>query len=175
MQSNYKYAKTLFDLSLKANSVSKIKNELKVVAYLYSKVSAFRLVFITKRIDVEKKSNILSNALSNFEPLVVEFILILINNNQTNNLLDIIYRFNNMSNSDSSSKKVEITTANELDNSQLEHIQNAIYSKLGFKPKINKMTDSKLIGGMKLRIGNKVFDNSISYQINQLKKTLHNM
>ena len=175
MQSNYKYAKTLFDLSLKANSVSKIKNELKVVAYLYSKVSAFRLVFITKRIDVEKKSNILSNALSNFEPLVVEFILILINNNQTNNLLDIIYRFNNMSNSDSSSKKVEITTANELDNSQLEHIKNAIYSKLGFKPKINKMTDSKLIGGMKLRIGNKVFDNSISYQINQLKKTLHNM
>ena len=175
MQSNYKYAKTLFDLSLKANSVSKIKNELKVVAYLYSKVSAFRLVFITKRIDVEKKSNILSNALSNFEPLVVEFILILINNNQTNNLLDIIYRFNNMSNSDSSSKKVEITTANELDNSQLEHIQNAIYSKLGFKPKINKMTDSKIIGGMKLRIGNKVFDNSISYQINQLKKTLHNM
>ena len=175
MQSNYKYAKTLFDLSLKANSVSKIKNELKVVAYLYSKVSAFRLVFITKRIDVEKKSNILSNALGKFEPLVVEFILILINNNQTNNLLDIIYRFNNMSNSDSSSKKVEITTANELDNLQLEHIQNAIYSKLGFKPKINKMTDSKLIGGMKLRIGNKVFDNSISYQINQLKKTLHNM
>ena len=41
--------------------------------------------------------------------------------------------------------------------------------------KINKMLDSKLIGGMKLRIGNKIFDNSISYQINQLKKTLHNM
>ena len=70
---------------------------------------------------------------------------------------------------------VEIITANEIENSQLEHIQDAIYAKLGFKPKINKVTDSKLIGGMKLRIGNKIFDNSISYQINQLKKTLHNM
>ena len=55
MQSNYKYAKTLFDLSLKTNSVNKIKNELKAVAYLYNKVPAFRLVFITERIDVEKK------------------------------------------------------------------------------------------------------------------------
>ncbi len=175
MQSNYKYAKTLFDLSLKTNSVNKIKNELKAVAYLYNKVPAFRLVFITKRIDVEKKSNIIKNALSKFEPLIVEFVLILINNNQTNNLLDVISRFNNMSNADSSSSKVEITTASSLEDSQLEHIQNAIYSKLGFKPKINRMLDSKLIGGMKLRIGNKIFDNSISYQINQLKKTLHNM
>ena len=67
MQSNYKYAKTLFDLSLKTNSVNKIKNELKAVAYLYNKVPAFRLVFITKRIDVEKKSNIIKNELSKFE------------------------------------------------------------------------------------------------------------
>ena len=175
MQSNYKYAKTLFDLSIKTNSVNKIKNELKAVAYLYNKVPAFRIVFITKRIDMGKKSNILRNALKQFEPLVVEFISILINNNQTNNLLDIISRFNKMSNADSSSSKVEIITANEIENSQVEHIQNAIYAKLGFKPKINKMIDSKLIGGMKLRIGNKIFDNSISYQINQLKKTLHNM
>ena len=80
-----------------------------------------------------------------------------------------------MSNADSSSSKVEITTASSLEDSQLEHIQNTIYSKLGFKPKINKMLDSKLIGGMKLRIGNKILDNSICYQINQLKKTLHNM
>ena len=46
MQSNYKYAKTLFDLSLKTNSVNKIKNELKAVAYLYNKVPAFRLELI---------------------------------------------------------------------------------------------------------------------------------
>ena len=40
---------------------------------------------------------------------------------------------------------------------------------------INVKEDLEIIGGIKLRIGNKIFDNSISYQINQLKKTLHNM
>ena len=175
MQSNYKYAKTLFDLSVKTNSVNKIKNELKTISYLYNKVAAFRLVFITKRIDNDKKSKILSSALNKFEPLIVEFLLILIEKNQTNNLLDVISRFNNMSNADSSSNKVAITTASTINNSQLEYIENSIYTKLGFKPKIKTLTDSNIIGGMKLRIGNKIFDNSISYQINQLKKTLHNM
>lgn len=175
MQSNYKYAKILFELSVKTNSVNKITNELKTISYLYNKVAAFRLVFITKRIDNDKKSKILISALNKFEPLIVEFILILIEKNQTNNLLDVISRFNNMSNADSSSHKVAITTANTINDSQLEYIESSIYTKLGFKPKIKILTDPNIIGGMKLRIGNKIFDNSISYQINQLKKTLHNM
>ena len=175
MQSNYKYAKTLFDLSKQTNSVNKIKNELKAVAYLYNKVSAFRLVLITKRINAENKSNIICNALNKFEPLIVEFVLILIKNNQTNNLLDIIMRFNNMCSADSNMNKISVTTANKLNDSQLDNIANIIYSKIGFKPEIDQFTDSELIGGIKLRIGNKIFDNSVSYQINQLKKTLHNM
>ena len=175
MQSNYKYAKTLFDLSKQTNSVNKIKNELKAVAYLYNKISAFRLVLITKRINAENKSNIICNALNKFEPLIVEFVLILIKNNQTNNLLDIIMRFNNMCSADSNMNKISVTTASKLNDSQLDNIANIIYSKIGFKPEIDQFTDSELIGGIKLRIGNKIFDNSVSYQINQLKKTLHNM
>ena len=175
MQSNYKYAKTLFDLSKQTDSVNKIKNELKAVAYLYNKVSAFRLVLITKRINAENKSNIICNALNKFEPLIVEFVLILIKNNQTNNLLDIIMRFNNMCSADSNMNKISVTTASKLNDSQLNNIANIISSKIGFKPEIDQFTDSELIGGIKLRIGNKIFDNSVSYQINQLKKTLHNM
>ena len=136
MQSNYKYAKTLFDLSKQTNSVNKIKNELKAVAYLYNKVSAFRLVLITKRINAENKSNIICNALNKFEPLIVEFVLILIKNNQTNNLLDIIMRFNNMCSADSNMNKISVTTASKLNDSQLDNIANIIYSKIGFKPEI---------------------------------------
>ena len=175
MQSNYKYAKTLFDLSKQTNSVNKIKNELKAVAYLYNKVSAFRLVLITKRINAENKSNIICKALNKFEPLIVEFVLILIKNNQTNNLLDIIMRFNNMCSADSNMNKISVTTASKLNDSQLDNIANIIYSKIGFKPEIDQFSDSELIGVIKFRIGNKLFDNSVSYQINQLKKTLHNM
>ena len=175
MQSDYKYAKTLLDLSKKSDCVSLIQNQLKSISYLYNKIPAFKLVFITKRIDTMNKIGIIKNVLKNFEPLIVEFIAILIENNQTNGLLNIITRFNNMVSSDSNISKVEITTSEKLTETNLEYISQTICDKLNATPEINIKIDPNIIGGIKLRVGNKIFDNSVSYQIKQLKKTLHNM
>ena len=122
MQSNYKYAKTLYDLSKKSDKIDLIQNQLKSVSYLYNKVARFRLVFITKRIDIKNKVGIIANVLNDFDPLLIEFISILIKNNQTNSLLDIASRFNNMAISDSNINKVEITTADKINESDFEYI-----------------------------------------------------
>ena len=175
MQSNYKYAKTLYDLSKKSDKIDLIQNQLKSVSYLYNKVARFRLVFITKRIDIKNKVEIVANVLNDFDHLLIEFISILIKNNQTNSLLDIVSRFNNMVISDFNINKVEITTANKMDDSEFKNLSKTIFNELETNPKITINTDSNIIGGIKLRIGNKIFDNSVSYQMNKLKKTLHNM
>tara|TARA_B100000029_G_scaffold370994_1_gene364906 strand:+ start:1288 stop:1815 length:528 start_codon:yes stop_codon:yes gene_type:complete len=175
MYSNYQYAKTLLDLSNKSDAISLMQNQLKSVSYLYNKVPAFRLVFVTKRIDTKKKIEIIKNTLKNFNPLIIEFISILIKNNQTNNLLDITTRFDNMASADSNISNVEITTSEKLNNEEIEYISKAISDKIKIKPKLDVKTDPSIIGGIKLRVGNKIFDNSVSYQIKQLKKTLHNM
>ena len=145
------------------------------VNYLFNKVPAFRLVLITKRIDNQNKVNILKNALKMFNPLIVEFLSIIVINNQTNNLLNIISRFNRLVNLQSDIKEIDIITANKLDEQEIQALSQTICNKLNSNPKINTLNDPDLIGGIKLRIGNKIFDNSISYQINQLKKNLHNM
>ena len=100
---------------------------------------------------------------------------ILIQNNQTNILSDVVSRFNSMVNSSVSSVKVEITTSEKLNDIDLQYISQSIHSTLNTSSTINVKTDSSILGGIKLRVGNKIFDNSVSYQINQLKKTLHNM
>ena len=66
-------------------------------------------------------------------------------------------------------------TLYKLEENEMQTIAESLCKKLSSNPKINIIEDSNIIGGMKLRIGNKIFDNSISYQINELKKTLHNM
>ena len=100
---------------------------------------------------------------------------ILIQNNQTNILSDVVSRFNSMVNSSVSSVKVEITTSEKLNDIDLQYISQSIHSTLNTSSTINVKTDSSILGGIKLRVGNKIFDNSVSYQINQLKKTLHNL
>ena len=72
-------------------------------------------------------------------------------------------------------QKIDIITAQELDQSYLNDIVQTLSATMNVKPSINHIVEPEIIGGMKLRIGNKIFDNSMRYQLNQLKKTLHNL
>ena len=81
-----KYAKVLFDSCAKSKLLNTIQNELSHIEYLFAKVPVFRLVLITKRINNENKVKIISNALKDFNPIVIEFLSAIINNNQSNEL-----------------------------------------------------------------------------------------
>jgi len=175
MQNNQQYAKILFELGEKANCISMLQSQLKSLQYLFNKVPAFRLVLITKRLDNQNKINIVKNTLTMFDPLILEFISIIINKNQINNLLNIISRFNRLVHTHSSIQEVDIITAQQLPDEDMLNLSESISAKLDSKPKINILHDPQIIGGVKLRIGNKIFDNSVGYQIKQLKKTLHNV
>jgi len=175
VKNNYKYAKTFFELCKKIDTISSIQKQLQSIVYLFNKVSAFRLVLITKRLNHDQKVDIISKSLHSFDPLIIEFLSIIIINNHVNHLLNIISRFNNMAHAHSHMNNIEITTAKKLNEADLQSVSHAISQKLNGSPKINTLVDSNIIGGIKLRVGNNIFDNSISYQINQLKKTLHNM
>ena len=175
MYNNHKYAKSLFDISVKANTVLAVKKELQLVAYLFKKTSTFRLNIITKKIDLNKKVDIIKNTLTMLSPLTLEFLTIIINNNQSNDLLNIISKFNHISDSHLGINKVDIITATKLGEEELNSLSQKIDGILKNSPSVNNIADPKIIGGIKLRVGNNIFDNSVSYQINQLKKTLHNM
>ena len=175
MQSNRHYAKTLFELSKNSNCSSLVHGQLKSLEYLFNKVPFFRMILITKRLGNQDKINIVKNSLTMFEPIVVEFLSIIINKNQINHLLNIIQSFYRLDNASSDIKEVEIITANKIDENTQQTLIQSICDKLNTDQKINIINDPSIIGGTQLRVGNKIFDNSISYQINQLKKTLHNL
>tara|TARA_B110000263_G_scaffold73192_1_gene63991 strand:- start:2099 stop:2626 length:528 start_codon:yes stop_codon:yes gene_type:complete len=175
MYNRHKYAKSLFDVSVKANNVLTVKKELQLIAYLFKKTSTFRLIFITKKINLNKKVDIIHNTLNMFSSLTVEFLTIIINNNHSHDLLNIISKFNHLSESHIGINKVDIITATKLSEEEVNSLSQKINGILNNSPSVNNITDPNIIGGIKLRVGNNIFDNSVSYQINQLKKTLHNM
>ena len=175
MHNAHKYAKAIFNIANKANKITEIQKEFQFIANLYKKNSAFRLLFITKRIDSNQKNEILNKILNMLSPLTLEFLKIIINNNQSNELLNVIKKFNHLSESYWGVNKVNIITATKLGDQELNELSHALSRILNNSPLINNITDPNIIGGIKLRVGNNVFDNSVNYQINQLKKTLHNM
>ena len=164
-----KYYNTLFNLCVKHDNLELISDELKFIKYLIRKESSFRLLFDSKKLTDENKCLIIKNTLNEFHEIVKEFLGIIIINKKTKSLLEIINKFLNLADKELGKKKIEIYTADEVPTKDLEKL----FQSLNFE--IKTKIDKSLIGGIKIKHENKIFDNSIQYQLNQLKKTLHNL
>ena len=170
-----KYSQTLYNISDKNNDINIIQNELNTILHLYKKVPSFRFIIITKRVSYDKKINILKNTLQHFSPLVTEFLSLIIKDRCAKNLLAIISSYNKLAYAKLKIKEVDLIVSHELESDYIEKLISTLSDVLKTTPKINVINKPDIIGGIKLKIGNKVFDNSVSYQLNKLKKTLYNM
>ena len=164
-----KYYNTLFSLCVKHDNLDLVANELKFVKYLLRRESCFRLLFDSKKLTDKNKCLIIRDTLNEFHDIVLEFLCIIIVNKKTKSLMEIINKFLNLANKELSKHKIEVYTADKIPTKDLEKL----FQSLNFE--IETKIDKSLIGGIKIKHENKIFDNSIQYQLNQLKKTLHNL
>ena len=84
----------------------------------------------------------------------------------------VIDRFFLAVNNESDVIPVRIITSSTLDNNEIQTLIQNIESKLDKKIRAKNEVDPNIIGGVKLMIGNKVVDGSISYQLRKIKYTL---
>jgi len=164
-----KYSNTLFDISKEYNQLQRITPQLESIKTLYKSESSFRLLLESKQIKLDIKKQIIANVLESYEDLVKEFLYILLDNKLTNQLVSIINRFFSLANKDLDNTKIEIITAQNLTKELLESLERKLNCE------IQLTINPNIIGGIQLRQGNKIFDNSIVYQLNQLKNTLYNL
>ena len=75
-------------------------------------------------------------------------------------------------NNESGIVPVRIITSSALESAEKESLVKNIESKLNRKVSAKNEIDPSIIGGIKLMVGNKVVDGSISHQLKKIKYTL---
>ena len=164
-----KYSHTLFELAKTNNMLETVYSQFNIVKQLYKKESCFRLLFESKRIDENTKHAIVRNIFDKFDKITIEFLCILISHKKIIYMIKIINKFLSLAKKELDKNKLEIITAEPVS----DELLNQLFNDLNYQ--IETRIDSSLIGGIKIKHKNKIFDNSIVCQLNQLKKTLHNM
>ena len=170
-----KYAKALFNASLENNSLIDVKESLIAVVKIGKSVPEFNHVLLTKSTSTSNKKNILSNILNeHINPLVTELLIILIDNDQIQLFIDIMNKYNQLMNLSSKELDVLITSKVALSLDELNSVKGDLSSKLNKQINIKNNIDDSIIGGIKLRIGNTIIDNSLSKKLMKLKNNLKN-
>jgi F-type H+-transporting ATPase subunit delta len=168
-----KYARALYNVAVQQEDVKKVSERINYIVNVMKVVPELSQLLQTHQISADNKITILKNVLhENISSLEVELVSDILKNNNILILADIAKYFDYLIETDSTLINMTITSVTELSTDEVEHIKSNVESQLSKKVDVATEIDKDLIGGIKLRVGNTVVDNSISRRLDMLKNKL---
>ena len=166
-----RYANALFQLAKEAKVLDSVSNDLfRLKASISSDVEILKFIqnpSIKKSLKI-KFFETVSKKLE-LSKLTDNFIGLIIIKNRVHYILEMISAFNNLLSELKGIKFATITSAHKLSDDEVSKIKIKLKDKFNSDFNINLLTDSSLIGGLKIQVGSQMIDSSIKNQLNLLK------
>lgn len=170
-----RYAEALLKLSDDKDWLDKSLASLKFVTNIYVVNLDFKAFLISPQVKATDKKDVLKKLLTaKLETKFINFLLLLIDKGRIQNLPVILTEYVILVNKAKNILEIEIISAEKIGTEQVKKIEKK-YKKLYKTDKIKSIVkiDKSLIGGLKILIGDKVYDNSIKTQLANLKQSLN--
>lgn len=169
---NNKYALGLFSIAVEENKVKEYKNDLKTIKEILIENGDLLRLFSSYFILLEEKENVVDKIFFKYDEYIRNFIKLIIKNRNVKNIINIFDEFNKLCNSNLKIKEGIIYSTINLSSSQIEQVENTFNDLLSSKVELTNVIDENLIGGYKVIIEEKIFDNSIRSKLQQMKISL---
>ena len=171
-----KYADSLIRVSKQLDyDIKDIVNNLFLFKSLMREIPELRYLLFSKRIPLDSKLSTIKNVFSNyFGSLELEFIFMLIRDSQIINITDIIDKLHSIIKSNSNINNIHIVSSKQLDELVKNEIIESIKHRFNIKDSSDTSfsIDKKILGGIKVRIGNKIIDGSVSTKLKKIRESL---
>jgi len=169
-----KYAGAVFAVAEGSGQLSDVSQHLNALLTAYKTSPDLRLLLQSRRIPLEDKSEILKVVLEDvLSEFGFELLLQLLNDGQTQLLEEIIKRVLFLIDNKSGATKVTVTTSSLLNENEFDELVTGIEKKLEKKIEMESVVDTKIIAGVKFRIGNTIIDGSIATRLQKLEYSLY--
>lgn len=168
-----RYAEALFQIAVEKNNTDKIVNELNVVKELFEKDENVSTILTHPRINNVEKMKLIDTAFVGLEQDVVNTLKILIQRDRINVVVSVIDYFVELYNEKNGIAVATVYSIRNLTETEKTNIEQTFKTQLN-KEKITivNIIDSSLIGGLRIRVGNTIYDGSISNKLNRFKANL---
>lgn len=168
------YGDALFELAVEENSVDSINEEvIAVEEVLTTNPDLFKLLNHPK-IDKLEKVNIVKEVFEGkVSKNVVGFLTVMVEKERHNQIIETLQYFILKVKEFKNIGVVSVTTPMELTETQKEELVNKLINTTKYvKLEVDYAIDESLIGGMVIRIGDRVVDSSIKTKLSELTKDL---
>ena len=168
-----KYTEALLIVSKELNCISETGNSLKIIDQLVKQEQVFRAFFSTLKIKPVEKVNILKSILGDMiNPIVYEFFALLAERNEYQMFIYVVTEYAKLQKESLNQIDVTAYSIDEIDKDTIAALIKGIERTTGKKVELKAQSDKELLGGLKLRVGNTIFDGTIANQMAKMKKVL---
>lgn len=170
-----RYAKSLVDLSQERNLLEQVYTDINFFLSVYKQNPAMQAMLTSPIITSDKKMAVLQKVFgSKVQPLTIQFFEIITRKNRSTYLATIAQAVINQYNDIKNIATATVMSAVALDAKNYDEIKSFISSSTGKNIELQTIVDPKLIGGIVIKIGDKLFDASIAGSLNKVKQELLN-
>ena len=169
-----RYAQALFDLALESDALSAVEADIASLKAALTESAELRRFLSSPIFDSEAKARVL-NAIADQAELgavTKKFLGVISANHRASALPSAIASFQALAAAYRGVVAAEVTSAVKLTAAQTKAIGAALANSLGKAPEITAHVDPAILGGLKVRVGSRLFDASLRSKLDSLKFAL---
>ncbi|MFC2015089.1 ATP synthase F1 subunit delta [Chloroflexota bacterium] len=172
--SDLEQARRIFETALEKKELNRWQSDLRRIASLIKDTRLLTLLEDTK-VSIDEKATVLSERLIEVNPEALKLVSELMTKGKLPSVTEITDEYQRLLDSYhgiESAEVAEITTAIELDDEYQMEIAQRLTSLMGKPVILKSRVDSGIVGGIIIRVGDKLIDGSIRSRLAALKKEL---
>lgn len=168
------YGQALFELALENNCLDEITNEVTSVKEAFVNNAELLALLNHPKISKLEKTQVVENVFKNkVSDMIVGLLTTMIDKSRTAQIIQVLDYFLKQSDEYRFIGNASVISAVELSASQKDDILTKLIATTKYKSfKINYEVDKDIIGGLIIRIGDRVVDSSIKTKLEKLSKDL---
>jgi F-type H+-transporting ATPase subunit delta len=166
------YARSLFQVAKEHNVLDEIQEQLGLWADALGENKDLQTFFFSPRFSTAEKKDAVRKIIDGGDERFLNFLELLAERHRLPATFRIRREFDDLWREEHKLLSVEVTSAIELDESLVSSIGARIEERTGRRIELTSRVDPDIIGGLVLRVGNKILDASVHGRLERLRRQL---
>lgn len=169
-----RYAQALFELAKAQGDAAVVEADLKSLKAMRADSVDLRTLIASPAFDADEKGKGLAAVAqaAGFAATTKKFLGLVAANRRANALPGMIAAYEKLAAEDRGAVSAEVVTAMPLTEAQAKALAASLRTALGKDPEIETRVDPAILGGLKVRVGSRLYDASLKSRLDSLKFAL---
>ncbi len=168
-----RYAEAFFSIAQEAGKIDEYQDELGKIVQTIEDIPDLKAYFAHPLLPAKEKKEIAKQVFgSAVSPLALNFLLLILDKKRQDYLGLINKEYVDMADLSRNITKAELISAMPISDEDLNTLSDNLSRSSGTTVQLRVSVDPSIIGGLKIRLGDKVIDASIAKKLEMLKRSL---